>query len=76
MTLVQCKDYLRENFPYLVLRQILVFLLSLFDKLGDVSAFAVFHNDVNFGVFLVNNSVVVPDDVLMLEIPKDVDLRD
>lgn len=44
------------------------------DETGQIPAFAVLHDDVQRGVGAVDDAVVVPHDVGVLQLPEEIDL--
>ena len=48
----------------------------LFDQLGHISPFTVLHHDEDLGLLFVYYSIIVPDNVRMVQFSKYIDLRD
>ena len=47
---------------------------TLFDVSGKITSWAIFHDDVDLGLLLLDDAVIVPHNVWMPELPQDVDL--
>lgn len=78
VTLVQRQNNLCKNAPNLILAYELAIsrLAILLDKLSQVAALAVLHHQVNARVLLVNEFVVTPHDILVLELAQNVNFVD
>ncbi len=48
----------------------------LFDKLRHISPFTVLHHDEDLGLLFVYYSIIVPDNVWVVQFSKNIDLRD
>ena len=73
---VKRRGDLSDDLPNFVLRDVLLVPFELLDELSHVPALAVLHYDEDLGLLLINNAIVVPDNVRVVELPQDVDLRD
>jgi hypothetical protein len=74
MALKEGQDYLHEDGPNPFLAERLILFSRAPDELAKVAACAVLHNDIEGCIALVKDFVVVPHNVLMPELPQDVDL--
>ena len=75
VTEVQALDHLGKYFPYELFTESIILTLALSDHFLEVSLPAILHNDVNLQICLVYDAVVVHDDVGVVQVPQNVDLR-
>ena len=67
---------LSKYLPYEGLRHEFILSLLLLYQLSKVSLLAVLHDNVDFHLFFVNDSVIVPHDVGVSKFPQNIDFRD
>ena len=72
----QPKGDLRQYLPYHILSYLILLLPAALDYLGEVPLLAVFHDDVDLGILLVDYSVIVSDYVRVIKLSEYVDLGD
>ena len=76
MTLKQSQCNLHEYLPYEIFNQSLALLLAFGDQLGQITSLAVLHDDIQIGLFLIDDLIIASDNVLMLELSQNVHFID
>jgi hypothetical protein len=76
VTKVEPANNLGEDLPDEFLANVVIGLNTSFDDSLQISSRTVLHDNVNFGVLLVHDAVVVLHNVRVLQLAQDVDLQD
>ena len=75
MTHLKSLSHLGQDDPDHVLWQLVFFLTTILDHCRNITALTELHDHKNLRKVTVNNPVVVSDDVRVMQLPQNVDLR-
>ena len=73
MTFEQCQYHLCEDLPNKVFWYVHIAIFALFDQLSQVPTWTVLHDDINSQVLSIYDLVMVPHNIIMLELSEDID---
>ena len=76
MAFLQGESHLQENLPDDLLVDAALLTAALLNVCREVTAGAVLHHDEDLGLLFVYYSIIVPDNVWMVQFSKNIDLRD
>ena len=76
MALEKGQSCLHKNFPNEIFVDPLTLLFAFWDQLGEVSSLAILHYNIQSCLFLVYDLIKAPDNILMFELPQNIDLID
>ena len=72
MTSIECWCNLSNDLPEFLLLHEFLFFFILFNHLSHISSLAVFHDNVYFSLLLINYTIIVPDNIWMMEFTQDI----
>ncbi len=73
VTEVKSAHNLRKNLPNEIFADEIISLNAPFDDFLQITTLAVLHYDIDLEILLVDNSVVVPHNIWVSELPQNVD---